>query len=72
LDAKQHRYKCIGAALYRFESCPGYKNKKNMGNQIERILKNLLKPENEKIKIRSEKKSKIDKKINQLIQKKKK
>ena len=43
-----------------------------MGNQIERILKNLLKPENEKIKIRSEKKSKIDKKINQLIQKKKK
>ena len=57
---------------YRFESCPDYKNKKNMGNQIERILKNLLKPENEKIKIRSEKKSKIDKKINQLIQKKKK
>ncbi len=43
-----------------------------MGNQIEQILKNLLKPENEKIKIRSEKKSKIDKKINQLIQKKKK
>jgi hypothetical protein len=25
LDAKQHRYKCIGAALYRFESCPDYK-----------------------------------------------
>ena len=43
-----------------------------MGNQIEQLWNNLLKPENEKIKIRSEKKSKIDKKINQLIQKKKK
>jgi len=43
-----------------------------MGNQIEQLWKNLSKPENEKIKIRSKKKSKIDKKINQLIQKKKK
>jgi hypothetical protein len=25
LDAKQHRCKCIGAAHYRFESCPDYK-----------------------------------------------
>jgi hypothetical protein len=42
-----------------------------MGNQIEQIVENLSKPENERVKIRSEKKSKIDKKIKQLIQKEK-
>jgi hypothetical protein len=37
-----------------------------MGNQMEQILENFKKPEDEKTKIRSEKKSKIKRQIKQL------
>ena len=46
-------------------------NNNTMGNQIKQIIENFSKNEDEKIKIRSEKKSKTKRKIKQISDKSK-